>query len=170
MKSKALVAVALNLPLAGSARAQDMGALYRRIDQLENEVQQLRTRVDNLGPAFAPRQVRIVDPVLSARGARRGSCVILFGKPDNPMGQLRSLVGGPLDWRADRIALRSSRRHNRLSSGLAASNISGGVAMSELIVTLRGGAEIVAQSDPRRSSGRSIRNGAISKSSASAIL
>ena len=82
----ALVAAALNLSLAGSVQAQDMGALCRRIDQLENEVQQLRTRVDNLGPAFAPRQVRIVDPVLSAREARRGSCVVLFGKPDNPDG------------------------------------------------------------------------------------
>jgi CBS-domain-containing membrane protein len=34
--------------------------------------------------------------VLSVREARRGSCVILFGKPDNPMGQPRSLVGGHL--------------------------------------------------------------------------
>jgi hypothetical protein len=62
IKSKALVVAALCRSLAGAVQAQDMEAVYRRIHQLENEVQQLRARVGNLGPVSAPREVRI-DPV-----------------------------------------------------------------------------------------------------------
>ena len=70
------------LALAGAAQAQDMGAVYRRIDQLENEVQQLRARVGNLGHASASPDSRsgVIGPG-SAKGFLRNP-LWKAGQPD----------------------------------------------------------------------------------------
>ena len=56
------------------AWSQDAGALDKKIDRLESEVQSLRARLDHLGPASALRDVKVVDPVfIGAGGAKTNS-------------------------------------------------------------------------------------------------
>lgn len=56
------------------AWSQDDAALTKKIDQLESDIRTLHARVDNLGPASALRDVKVVDPVfIGAGGAKINS-------------------------------------------------------------------------------------------------
>jgi hypothetical protein len=81
MKLNALAAITLLISFSCAARAEDVETLRRRIDQLEIQVKEMGARIDNLGPASAPRQVRTVDPVFFGKSSTKASPLAM----DNPI-------------------------------------------------------------------------------------
>ena len=60
--------------ISAPAWSQEDARLAKRVDRLESDIRMLHARIDNLGPASALRDVRVVDPVfIGAGGARSNS-------------------------------------------------------------------------------------------------
>ncbi len=71
MKCTIPVLAALLAVASGTARADDIGALRMKVEQLESELAGLRGRLDRLGTVAVLREVKATDPVFLGRGANR---------------------------------------------------------------------------------------------------
>ncbi len=81
MKLECLALLALVLSTPAPARAEEGETLQQRVDRLEADVEQLRARIDHLGPVSGARQVRVVDPVFIGAGSASPSPLAM----DNPI-------------------------------------------------------------------------------------
>ncbi len=60
--------------ISAPAWSQEYATLAKRVERLESDLRTLHSRIDNLGPASALRDVRVADPVfIGAGGAKANS-------------------------------------------------------------------------------------------------
>ncbi len=74
MSLNAAVLATVTILISAPAWSQEDATLAKRIDRLESDIRTLHARIDDLGPASALRDVRVVDPVfIGAGGAKTNS-------------------------------------------------------------------------------------------------